>query len=97
TRQVAEHLQDLLGGRVEVQSARIGLIGDSSVHGIQVYADGEQDKPWLRIEDVGTDLSALRLLRDKSPDAIQLQGARVTLHFDADGHLLTKLPSGKKG
>ncbi|MGH7222043.1 MAG: hypothetical protein ACRELF_02335 [Gemmataceae bacterium] len=96
-RQVAEHLQDMLGGRVEIQSANIGLIGDSSVRGIQVYADGEQDKPWLRIEDVTTDVSALSLLRDKSPDAIQLSGARITLRFDTDGHLLTKLPSGKKG
>ncbi|HTU18144.1 MAG TPA: AsmA-like C-terminal region-containing protein [Gemmataceae bacterium] len=95
--QVAEHLQDMLGGRVEVQSANIGLIGNSSVRGIQVYADGEADKPWLRIDDVTSDLSVLSLLRDKSPDVIRLQGAHVTLRFDTDGHLLTKLPSGKKG
>ncbi|HTU20717.1 MAG TPA: hypothetical protein VMG10_21835, partial [Gemmataceae bacterium] len=97
TREVAKHLQDMLGGRVEVQSAHIGLIGDSSVRGIQVYADGEPDKPWLRIDDVTIDLSALSLLRDKSPDEIQLQGAHLNLRFDTDGHLLTKLPSGKKG
>jgi hypothetical protein len=97
TRQVAEHLQELLGGRVEVQGADIGLTGDSSVRGIEAFADGDNDKPWLRIDEVKTDVSALSLLRGQSPDAIQLTGARIVLRFADDGHLLTKLPSGKKG
>lgn len=94
--QVAEHLQDLLGGRVEVQAARIALIGASSVRGIQVYEDGEANKPWLRIDDGTADLSVLSLLRDKSPQDIQLQGVHCTLRFDSAGHLLTKLPTKKK-
>lgn len=97
TRQVAERLQEMLGGRVEIQGAQIGLTGDSSVRGIQAYEEGEPNKPWLRIEDVTADVSALSLLRDKSPDDIRLQSARVTLRFDSAGHLLTKLPTKKSG
>jgi hypothetical protein len=94
---VAEHLQEMLGGRVEVEDAHIGLVGDSTVRGLRAYADGESDKPWLRIDDVRADLSVLGLLRGQSPEAIHLQGARVTLRFASDGHLLTQLPKGKKG
>jgi hypothetical protein len=96
TRQVAERLQDMLGGRVEIQGAQIGLTGDSRVRGIQAYEEGEPNKPWLHIDDVTADVSALSLMRDKSPDDIQLQGAHIRLRFDRDGRLLTKLPS-KKG
>jgi translocation and assembly module TamB len=97
TRQVAEHLQDLLGGHVALQGAQISLLGDSSVRGIEAFAEGEQNKPWLRIDDATTDLSVLSVLRGQGPKEIHLKGARVVLRFDSDGHLLTKLPSGKKG
>jgi hypothetical protein len=93
---VAEQLQDLLGGRVEVGGANIGLLGDSSVQGIEVYEVGDQSKPWLQIDDVQADASALGLLLGKTPDKIQLQGARIALRFDAGGHLLTQLPKPKK-
>ncbi|MGH7225336.1 MAG: AsmA-like C-terminal region-containing protein, partial [Gemmataceae bacterium] len=95
--QVAEQLQDMLGGRVEVQGAQIGLIGDSSVRGIQAYEDGEPNKPWLRIDGATADMSALSVLRGQSPGDVHLQGVRVRLRFDSDGHLLTKLPTKKKG
>src|SRR5690348_7529391 len=95
TRQVAERLQNMLGGRIEIQSAQIAMMGDSSVRGIQAYEEGEPNKPWLRIEDVTADVSALSLLRDKSPADIQLQGARIRLRFDSGGRLLTKLPTKK--
>ncbi|HEY7313884.1 MAG TPA: YdbH domain-containing protein [Gemmataceae bacterium] len=94
--QVAERLQDMLGGRVEVHGAHIGLIGDSTVQGIAAYTDDDPSKPWLQVEDVEADVSAFSLLRDKSPDAIQLKGARIALRFDMDGHLLTKLPKPKE-
>ncbi|HTU89746.1 MAG TPA: hypothetical protein VMF69_06600, partial [Gemmataceae bacterium] len=96
SRQVAERLQEMLGGRVDIQSAQISLIGSSSVRGIEAYEEGEADKPWLRIDDVTADISALSLLLGKSPDDIQLQRARVRLRFDSDGRLLTKLPTKKK-
>lgn len=97
TRQVAEQLQDMLGGRVTVRDAQIGLIGNSSVSGIEAYEEGEENKPWLRIDNVEADVSALSVLRSQSPQDIHLHGARVVLRFDRDGHLLTKMPSGKKG
>ncbi len=95
--QVAERLQQMLGGRVAIQNAQIGLISESSVRGIEVYEDGQASKPWLRIDDVTADVSVLRLLRDKSPQDIHLQGARIFLRFDSDGRLLTKLPAKKEG
>jgi translocation and assembly module TamB len=95
-RQVAARLQDMLGGRVEVQSAQIGLLGTSSVRGIEVYEDGEANKPWLRIEDATADVSALSVLRGQSPENIQLLRARLRLRFDSSGRLLTKLPAKKK-
>ncbi len=97
TRQVAERLQSMLGGRIEVQASQIGMIGDSSLQGIQAFEDGQPEKPWLEIAGVKADLSALSVLRDKSPDNIQLQGARIALRFNRAGHLLTQLPSKKPG
>jgi translocation and assembly module TamB len=94
---VAGQLQDLLGGRVVIADARIATIGDSSVHGIEVYEEGKPEKSWLRIDDAIADVSALSALCGQSPNYVHLKGARVVLHFDRDGHLLTKLPSGKKG
>jgi hypothetical protein len=95
TGQVAERLRKMLGGRVEVHEAKIGLIGDSTVQGIEVYEDGQQEKPWIRIDGVKADVSVLSLLRDKSPDDIQLDHARIGLRFSNSGHMLTKLPSHK--
>jgi hypothetical protein len=96
TRQVAERLQTLLGGRVEVHEAQIGLLGDSTLQGIQVYED-DADKPWIQIDGAKADLSALGALRGKSPDYIQLEGARIALRFDKDGRLVTRVPKRKKG
>src|SRR5579871_660362 len=96
TQQVATRLQDMLGGRIEIQGTQIGLIGDSTLRGIQAFADNEPEKPWLQIDDVTADVSALSLLREKMPEVITLQGARIHLHFGSDGKLLTKLPTPKK-
>lgn len=96
SQKVAEQLQDMLGGRVEVHGADIGLIGDSTVQGIKAYADDDPAKPWLQVDGVETDASALSLLRDQAPGAIQLKGVRLALRFDIDGHLLTQLPKPKE-
>ncbi len=95
--QVAKRLQEMLGGNVVIQNAQIGLIGDSSIGGIEAYEDGKPNKPWLRIDEATADLSALSALRGKSPDDIHLQGARVFLRFDSEGRLLTRLPAKKEG
>jgi hypothetical protein len=97
TQAVAERLQDLLGGRVVVQASDIGLVGDSTLRGISAYEDGEPTAPWLQIDDVKADVSALSVVREKAPGAIQFQGARIALRFDRAGHLLTRLPSKKEG
>lgn len=96
TREVAARLQDLLGGRVEIRGAQIGLTGDLGVQGIEAFDAAHPDKPWLQIERLTADVSALSLLREKSPQAIQLEGARIALRFSSAGHLQTQLPSHKK-
>jgi translocation and assembly module TamB len=94
-RQVAERLQEVLGGRIEIQSAQIGLFGSSRVRGIEVYEDGEFNKPWLRIDEATADVSVLSLLCSKSPQDVHLQGARILLRFDSGSRLRTKLPTHK--
>ncbi len=97
TQLVAGQLQEMLGGRVAVVDARIGMFGDSSVRGIEAYEEVQREKPWLRIDDVNADVSAIGALCGQSPQFIHLKGARLVLHFDRNGHLLTRLPSGKQG
>jgi translocation and assembly module TamB len=96
-REVAEQLQSLLGGRVEVGAAHIGLEGESSVQDITAYDTTDNPRPWLRIRGVQADLSVARILTHTQPTNIQLDGAEVVLHFDSDGHLVTRLPSSKGG
>ncbi len=92
-RQVAARLQAMLGGSIVIQSVQIGLTGSSCVRGLEVYEDEETNKPWLRIDTATADLSVLSLLCGQSPHVLRLQGARVLLRFDAEGRLLTKLPT----
>jgi translocation and assembly module TamB len=94
--QVAERLQDILGGHVAIQSAQIGLIGVSSVRGLEVYEDGEPNRPWLRLDVTTADVSVLSLLHGQSPKDIHLQGVHVRLRFDSAGRLLTQLSAQKK-
>src|SRR5689334_24527241 len=61
--QVASRLQSLLGGRVEVGAADIGLTGGSSLRGLEVFEDkaSQNEQPWIKIDDIQADLSALDL------------------------------------
>ncbi len=99
TAQVAERLESLLGGKVTVGKANIGLHGSSALHDLRAYDEGASANApaWLEVTDVSADLSALGLLRGESmPAHIDLHGAEVYLRFDREGHLLTKLPSSKE-
>jgi hypothetical protein len=99
TSQVANRLQSLLGGKVEVGQADIGLHGGSTLHDLRAFEEGASanSPAWLHVSDVSADLSALSLLRGESmPTHIDLHGAEVHLRFDREGHLLTRLPASKE-
>lgn len=99
TAQVAERLESLLGGKVTVERANIGLRGSSSLHDLKAFEDGAApgSPAWLQINDVSADISALSVLRgDSMPDHIDMHGAELYLRFDAKGNLLTHLPSSKE-
>jgi hypothetical protein len=92
-RQVAARLEELYGGRVEVEETDIGLLGDSSLHGLRLHESNRSDEePWVRVGTVKTDVSALDLLRGVMPRQITLTDPAVTLRLDRAGHLLTQLP-----
>jgi uncharacterized protein involved in outer membrane biogenesis len=92
---VAARLQDLLGGRVRVASADVGLADGSFLEGVEVYEPEAEPaaEPWLTAARVDADVSALGLLKGHDlPHRITLTGAAVVLRFDRQGHLLTRLP-----
>src|SRR5438270_4062365 len=93
TARVAERLESLLGGKVAVGRADIGLRGGSSLHDLAAYEAGAtpNSPAWLRVTDVAADISALSVVRGESmPDHIDLHGAELYLRFDREGHLLTR-------
>jgi hypothetical protein len=92
--QVATTLQSLYGGPVQVGTAEIGLRG-SSVGGLQLFeADTAARSPWLTAASVDTDISLWDVVRGHAvPHRVTVGGAAVTLRFDKDGHLLTRLPT----
>jgi hypothetical protein len=96
--QITSKLEDVLGVPVRVGGADVGIQGDSTLSGLQLYeADGQRpDKAWLTVQGVRTDLSLIDVIRgDTSPQRVELSGAAVDLRFDEDGSLVTKLPHVK--
>jgi hypothetical protein len=99
TNLVAERLQSLLGGKVELGQAHIGLHGTSSLHDLRAFEEGASPNSpaWLQVTDVTADVSLLSLLRGESmPDHIDMHGAELYLRFDEKGELLTRLPTSKE-
>jgi hypothetical protein len=99
---VASRLEAAFGTPVQVDEADIGITGDSSLHGLKLFEKdaGTSDAPWAVIDEVKADVSALSALRGEAmPSRLDVHGMSVTLRFDRDGHLLTRLarPSGKPG
>src|SRR5262249_37231284 len=92
---LASRLEAAYGGPVQVAGMRVGLHG-SSVSQVQLYEPQAEPaaKPWAVIPEVQADVSALSLLGGTAmPRELTLREAAVTLRFDQQGHLLTRLPS----
>jgi len=97
--QVAARLEVLYGGPVRVAGVDVGLFR-SSVAGVQLFEKGQSvsGQPWAAIDAVEADVSLVSLLRDRiSPDTLRLTGAALTLRFDKQGQLLTRLPDWSVG
>jgi translocation and assembly module TamB len=106
TPHVVLQLQSALGVPVQIENADVGLSGGSELHGVQVFeppapaglprhtaASPRSEKPWFRVERIEADVSALGLLSGSTrPSKVALHGVSVTLRFDKDGNLLTRLP-----
>src|SRR5262245_64256014 len=80
---VASRLNTLLGVPVRVTDADIGLSGGSSLRGLQVFeADGQRaETPWITVEDLQAEVSALDLLGGDMPRDLRAQKARIDLCF----------------
>ncbi len=89
---VAGRLGDIFGGPVRVGEVDIGLAGDSTLKGLQVFPGDGSGKPWIEIADVEANVSALGLISGATPTDIHLQAPEVSLHLSSDNHLLTPLP-----
>ena len=99
TGQVSTRLQAMLGAPVQVESADVGLTGDSSLHGLRVFEPGDEEKktPIVTVDAASADASALDLMGGKTPNEISLTGASIALRFGTDGQLLTHMPRPQTG
>jgi translocation and assembly module TamB len=92
--QVSTRLQAMFGAPVQVDTADVGMTGDSSLHGLRVFEAGDAvtQEPFITVAGASTDVSALDLLEGKTPKTVTLTGAAIALHYDAAGRLLTHMP-----
>ncbi len=85
-------LRDTLGADARIGHVAVGLFGSTTVSNIELH-EPDAKKPWLEIEHVSADVSALDLLRGAIGDKnVKVRGAHARLHFDSGNHLLTALP-----
>ena len=97
--QVTARLTAAFGAPVRIAGLDVGF-GGSSLAGLAISEHGSQpaDPPWLTIDTVDADLSLVQLIRGNLADGtITLRHGHVTLHFDRDGRLLTRLPEPTGG
>jgi uncharacterized protein involved in outer membrane biogenesis len=92
-RLASEQLSALFGGNVHVTDLEAGM-GSTAVQ-LEVLApttDSSAAPQPIVTGTVKADVSPLGLAAGSSPTAVSLENAEVTLHFDRDGNLVTKLP-----
>lgn len=92
-RLASEQLSALFGGNVRVTDLEAGM-GSTAVQ-LEVMApavDGNVTPEPIVTGTVKADVSPIGLAAGSSPSTVSLVNAQVTLRFDRDGNLLTKLP-----
>ena len=93
---VMARLSKTYGVPVTLKSVNLGFRG-TSIRDLRLYAAGQEARPpaepWLVVDQVDTDLTLWQALRGQTNlHHLTLKGTSVTLHFAADGRLLTQLP-----
>jgi len=91
---VTNRLETLLGMPVTIGHVDIAISGRSSLTEVRGFeAEGAQpNQPWITAQRIDADIAAVDLLAGAQPKEVNLVGVRVTLRFDKDGTLLTRLP-----
>jgi hypothetical protein len=85
-------LHDMLGADARIDHVAVDLFGSTTASNIQLQ-DPQAKAPWLRLDQLSANVSALDLLRGALNDAvIKVRGAHARLHFDSGNRLLTDLP-----
>jgi hypothetical protein len=87
----------ILGADVAIESATIPLLGETAVSGLAIAEPGAAE-PYLTASSARIGVSVLGYLLGRgSPSHVRLDRAALTLRFDRDGGLLTRLPTGSGG
>jgi len=89
---VAGKLEKLYGGPVHVGSAAVGA-RQTVLFDVALFEAGDATQPWLTIDRLEADLSLKDAIGGVTPARVAVHGVTITLRFDAEGHLLTDLPS----
>ena len=95
---VMARLSKTYGVPVTLKSVDLGFRG-TSIRDLRLYAAGQEAsppaEPWLVVDQVDTDLTLWQALRGQTNlHHLTLKGTSVTLHFAADGRLLTAAAAG---
>jgi hypothetical protein len=93
-RLVSRKLEERLGTAAQFDRLNVGL-SQTSVSGLKVYepgADKAAAEPFVSVNQVDLDLTALQAATGESPSAITFKDANVLLRFDRNGDLITRLP-----
>lgn len=93
--QVAARIGEAAGASVRIAGLDLGF-SRSTLTGLEICERGAAagSPAWLTIGSVDADLSLPQLIRDDLANgSVTFRGVRVTLRFDRDGRLLTKLPA----
>jgi hypothetical protein len=91
----AGRLSELYGAVVQVDSLDLGM-DNTTLSGVRFFEVGDSPgaEPWLAADSVKADLSFVNLAFDQSQmTEIEVNRPTVTLRFNKDGHLLTRLPT----
>src|SRR5262249_24453329 len=86
-------LGEMLGAPVHVGGVNLGLVRGSELRDVQLFANDDSPAPWLTLPRVSLPASVGELLRGTPLGRIEVTGATIDLHFDADGTLRTRLPA----
>lgn len=93
-KEAKSRIQAAIGAPLDAKSVSLGFSA-SALTGVRVFETSATDTPpWTSVGNVDADLSMWQLLtNDLGRGTVTLRDVAVTLAFDADNHLVTRLPT----